>query len=144
MVPSSRCYRNSDKHQHRSTLTACGHYVQGQEEAQLYSDMYRQIFSFASITRWNPIQRLRSSPGMKSGYPYTCRSSRWHSRLTEMLGTVVRMLTLRLRLCQSIFQLVLAFDAAIFRNTIQIIGLSIFNGLFLLYAVIQVSDLVLY
>jgi hypothetical protein len=33
----------------------------------------------------------------------------------------------------------LPIDATIFRNTIQIIGLSIFNGLFLVYAVIQVS-----
>ncbi|GHJ85629.1 hypothetical protein NliqN6_2031 [Naganishia liquefaciens] len=38
------------------------------------------------------------------------------------------------------FQLILAIDATIFRNTIQIIGLSIFNGLFLVYAVIQMDE----
>lgn len=41
----------------------------------------------------------------------------------------------------SFFQLILAIDATIFRNTIQVIGLSIFNGLFLVYAVIQVSSI---
>ena len=56
------------------------------------------------------------------------------SRSTSFL--VGRKLTLCL--C-SVFQLLLAIDATIFRNTIQIIGLSIFNGLFLVYAVIQVS-----
>jgi hypothetical protein len=39
----------------------------------------------------------------------------------------------------SLFQLVLAFDATVNRNTIQIIGLSVFNALFLAYAVIQVG-----
>jgi hypothetical protein len=39
---------------------------------------------------------------------------------------------------KSLFQLVLAFDATVNRNTIQIIGLSVFNALFLAYAVLQV------
>jgi hypothetical protein len=39
----------------------------------------------------------------------------------------------------SLFQLVLAFDAVRMRNTVQIIGLAVFNAMFLAYSGIQVS-----
>jgi len=38
----------------------------------------------------------------------------------------------------SLWQLILAIDGAYHRNTIQIIGLSIFNALFLAWAALQV------
>lgn len=40
----------------------------------------------------------------------------------------------------SLFQLVLAFDAVRMRNTVQIIGLAIFNAMFLAYSGIQVRS----
>jgi hypothetical protein len=42
----------------------------------------------------------------------------------------------------SLFQLVLTVDAIRTRNTIQVVGLAIFNAMFLGYAGIQVSHLV--
>ncbi|KAJ8507522.1 hypothetical protein ONZ45_g10113 [Pleurotus djamor] len=40
-----------------------------------------------------------------------------------------------------VFQLVLAIDAVYARNTLQFIALAIFNALFLLYAIIQISEI---
>lgn len=40
----------------------------------------------------------------------------------------------------SLWQMILAIDGAYHRNTIQIIGLSIFNALFLAWAALQVSS----
>lgn len=40
---------------------------------------------------------------------------------------------------ESLWQMILAIDGAYHRNTIQIIGLSIFNALFLAWAALQVS-----
>lgn len=44
----------------------------------------------------------------------------------------------------SFWQLMLAIDAAYYRNTVQIIGLSIFNALFLAWAALQVSRLLMF
>ena len=40
-----------------------------------------------------------------------------------------------------VFQLVLAFDALVAKNTIQVLALLIFNTLFVIYAAVQVRFL---
>jgi hypothetical protein len=40
-----------------------------------------------------------------------------------------------------VFQFIMAVDAVYARNTLQFIGLAIFNGLFLLYAIIQIGEI---
>lgn len=73
----------------------------------------------------------------KSAFQFTCQSLRWRSECRGLQHDQGLLSECRVN---SFFQLILAIDATIFRNTIQIIGLSIFNGLFLVYAVIQVSS----
>lgn len=40
-----------------------------------------------------------------------------------------------------VFQFVMAVDAVYARNTLQFIGLAVFNGLFLVYAIIQIGEI---
>jgi hypothetical protein len=54
-------------------------------------------------------------------------------------GQTVMPVYLALFVIAHFFQLVLAWEAVLSRNTIQVVGLTLFNGAFLIYAIIQVS-----